>query len=133
MSISSDEDALKLSLLPGVSGKAFNGKRRLNNDVWANSGFGLYMTSRICGNGGSFFIISGDCGILLNNRKRYYIRTNFQGTALRLRLNTNNIDTLSQILSKYRTEGYEIANQLGKMSVVSASTASQMLAKDFKS
>jgi len=133
LSISSDEDALKLSLLPGVSGQAYNGKRSLNKGVWANSGFGLYMTSRICGNGGSFFLISGDSGILLNNRKRYYIKTNFQGTALRLRLNTNNIRTLSLILEKYRNEGYEIARRLGKEAPVSASTASQMLSKDFSS
>ena len=133
LSISSDQDALKLSLLPGVSGKAYNGKRGFNKGVWANSGFGLYMTSRICGNGGSFFIISGDSGILLNNRKRYYFKTNFQGTALRLRLNTNNIGTLSQILEKCRNEGYEIARQLGKEGLVSASTASQMLSKDFSS
>ena len=133
LSISSDEDALKLSLLPGVSGKTYNGKRGFNKGVWANSGFGLYMTSRICGNGGSFFLISGDSGILLNNRKRYYIKTNFQGTALRLRLNTINIGTLSQILKKYQIEGYEIARQLGKKALVSASTASQMLSKDFSS
>ena len=133
LSISSDQDALKLSLLPGVSGKAYNGKRGFNKGVWANSGFGLYMTSRICGNGGSFFLISGNSGILLNNRKRYYIKTNLQGTALRLRLNTNNIGALSQILEKYRNEGYKIARRLGKEALVSASTASQMLSKDFSS
>lgn len=133
LSISSDQDALKLSLLPGVSGKVYNRKRGFNKGVWANSGFGLYMTSRICGDGGSFFIISGDSGILLNKRKQYYFKTNFQGTALRLRLNTNNIGTLSQTLKKYRIEGYEIARQLGKGALVSASTASQMLSKDFSS
>lgn len=133
LSISSDQDALKLSLLPGVSGKAYNRKRGFNKGVWANSGFGLYMTSRICGNGGSFFLISGNSGILLNNRKRYYIKTNFRGTALRLRLNTNNIGALSQILEKYRNEGYKIARRLGKEALVSASTASQMLSKDFSS
>ena len=133
LDISSDKDALELSLLPGISGKMYKGKRNRKNDVWANSGFGLYMTSRICGNGGSFFIISGSFGIMLNNKKRYYINANFQGTALRLRLNTKNIENLSQVLQRYRNEGYEIAKQLGSRAIVSPSTASQMLSKEFNS
>ncbi|WP_092949868.1 hypothetical protein [Roseateles sp. YR242] len=32
---------------------------------WANSGFGLYMTNRICRNGGNFFIASGATSMLL--------------------------------------------------------------------
>ncbi|OQX87550.1 MAG: hypothetical protein B6D55_03055 [Candidatus Omnitrophica bacterium 4484_70.2] len=70
---------------------------------------------------------------MLNNKKRYYINANFQGTALRLRLNTKNIESLSQVLQRYRNEGYEIAKQLGSRAIVSPSTASQMLSKEFNS
>ena len=50
-----ERDALHLALLPGVSGKMYKGVKKRRNDEWQNSGFGLYMTSRICRNGGDFF------------------------------------------------------------------------------
>lgn len=43
-----DYDALKLSVLPGISSKAFRGKHRNPHDVWANTGYGLYMVRRLC-------------------------------------------------------------------------------------
>lgn len=131
LKMSCDKDALNLSLMPGVSGKTYMGKKIAKNDVWANSGFGLYMTSRICGNGGDFFIVSGGCGVLLNDQKRYYFNTAFEGTALRLRLNVKNIYTLNKMLSKFHNDGIEIAKAYGNGAVITASTASRTLAKEF--
>lgn len=53
---SDDKRAINYALMPAVSGKAFKGARQKQKGPWANSGFGLYMTSRICRNGGTFFI-----------------------------------------------------------------------------
>lgn len=127
-----DHDALNLSLVPGVSGKAYEGKTGNPYDVWENSGFGLYLTSRLCGNGGSFFICSGDAGILLNKNGKHYLNTTFLGTAIRLKLRTNRAQTLKQSLRRFLKEGDEIAKAFLDGSPVTASRASRMLWDDFR-
>lgn len=130
LKINNDHEALNLCLMPGVSGKAFKGARRNPNDVWANSGYGLYMTSRLCREGGSYFIASGDTGIYLSENKKRYLETPFDGTAIKLTLNTHRLSTLSKMLGRYREDAqkYDTSNN----HVMSASKASTMLARDFK-
>lgn len=55
-----NRDALQTALMPGVSGNPQAGR---GQEVWQNSGYGLYMTNRICRNGGRFMICSGDSPI----------------------------------------------------------------------
>lgn len=129
LTIFNDHEALNLSLMPGVSGKAYKGVRRDHKDVWANSGYGLYMTSRLCREGGSYFIASGDTGIYLSERKKRYLETPFQGTAIKLTLNTTRLKSLSEMLQKFREEALEYDSDNISMS---ASKASTMLARDFK-
>jgi hypothetical protein len=67
LDVSDDKRAVNYALMPAVSGKAFKGARKQRGN-WANSGFGLYMTSRICRNGGTFFIASGETGMLITHK-----------------------------------------------------------------
>lgn len=131
LTLVNDIDALKLCLIPGVSGVTYKGKKNITKSHWMNTGFGLYMTHRICGNGGSFFLVSGNSAILLNQRRRYYLPANFNGTALRLRLKLNRNLSISNVLEKYRKEGYDIAKQFNEEAVLDANAASQVLSKDF--
>ncbi|WEN14038.1 hypothetical protein PY254_12415 [Rhodanobacter sp. AS-Z3] len=131
LNISSDRDAIHMALMPAVSGKMFKGVRRNNNDVWQNSGFGLYMTNRICRNGGSFFICSGKSGLLLGDGKKLDLDTNFAGTALRMVINTEKLGDLSLSLAQYRREGYEMAKHYDKDRPIEPSVASTMLFRDF--
>lgn len=124
--IKNDHEALNLSLMPGISGKAYKGSRLVMKGEWANSGFGLYMTSRLCREGGSFFIASGETGLYLSENKRRYLDTPFEGTALMLVLNTKRLASLNSMLSKYKDEA-KVSNQN-----ITASLASSMLSKDFK-
>jgi hypothetical protein len=55
LEVESDLDALKLSLLPGISSKAW--RRRNSSDAWANSGYGLFMTQRLCSLDGEFTLL----------------------------------------------------------------------------
>ena len=80
LNITSDRDALHLALLPGISGKMYRGVKRRSNDAWQNSGFGLYMTSRICRAGGSFFIASSGAGMLLDSGGKHDRETSYQAT-----------------------------------------------------
>lgn len=125
LKIKDDHNALNLALMPGISGKAYKGSRNKMKGVWANSGYGLYMTSRLCREGGSFFIASGVIGLYLSEKKRRYLNTPFKGTVLRLVLKTNRLASLNSRLSKYRDEAQVSGHK------ITASMASSMLSRDF--
>jgi hypothetical protein len=131
---STDKSAINYALMPAVSGKAFKGARRIvNRGPWTNSGFGLYMTSRICRNGGNFFVASGDTGMLLTSGKegKRYIGTSLCGTAVRLSIRTEHIESLRHQLEKFRNDGYEIQKRYREIVSIDPSSASLMLSQDF--
>ncbi|MEN6309230.1 MAG: hypothetical protein ABFD91_15905 [Anaerohalosphaeraceae bacterium] len=133
LQISSDRDAINLSLMPGISGTTFGNTRPQSRDIWTNTGFGLFMTSRLCGFGGSFFIASGSSALYLTPANRHYFDTDIHGTALRLCLKIDAIDAINQTLSRLRQEGRQMATNYGRGAVVDASVASTMLRNDFGS
>ena len=132
--IQSDSDAIQQALMPAISSKNFKGAIIDRNNPWHNSGFGLYMISRICRLGGSFLICSGDHGVALNEHGKQHIELGHQlnGTAVRMVLNTSKLTELSQMLAKFRDDGYEIAKEIKGVGMYTASAASQMLSRDFK-
>lgn len=132
LEINSDRDALQWSLMPGVSGKMFKGVRRRANDVWQNSGFGLYMTSRIARSGGSFFLGSGNSGILLERGGKTDFDLDFDGTVLRMVINTTLLSGLGERLGRFRQEGYKTAEEFKWIGKIESSVASMMLSKDFE-
>lgn len=111
LKISSDKDALDLSVLPGISGTVYNEKGR-SLSPWANSGYGLFMTSNICAQGGSFFLASGTCALKKKEDKTTYYEQNFQGTAIRLILDTSKITPISERLSDLAKQGRKIAREI---------------------
>lgn len=130
---SEDKRAINYALMPAVSGKAFKGSRVRQRGPWANSGFGLYMTSRICRNGGTFFVASGNTGMLLTNKaegKRYF-DCSFTGTAIRMVIRTSDLPALREALDTYRNEGYEIQKRYKEIVRIDPSSASLMLSEDF--
>lgn len=125
--LESDEHALSVALLPGVSGKAFRGRRMDRYDEWQNSGYGLFMTSRLCATDGRFFVGSGTAGLTLGPEGRNRFEFPYDGVALQLRLRTDRLNTLAASLADLRREGQEIARTI-KGTVLTPSAASQMLA-----
>jgi hypothetical protein len=131
---SDDKKAINYALMPAVSGKAFKGSpKQRTQSHWVNSGFGLYMTSRICRNGGNFFISSGKKGMLLTSGKegKRYFDTSLTGTAVRMVIQTNQIAELKNALARYRDEGYEIQKKYKEIVNIDPSAASLMLSEDF--
>jgi hypothetical protein len=109
--IISDDQALRLSILPGISGKPLHHKIEEYDD-WENSGYGLYLTKRLCTKGGSFFICSGNKGLYSKaNENEKYLSSNFQGTALRMILDKNSTSSLKTALKQFRVEGEAIAKK----------------------
>jgi hypothetical protein len=131
---STDKSAINYALMPAVSGKAFKGApRRRSRSPWANSGFGLYMTSRICRNGGNFFVASGDTGMLLTAGKegKRYFGTSLTGTAIRMVIRTDQLAGLKEALARYRDEGFLIQQKYKEIVSIDPSSASLMLSEDF--
>lgn len=129
---SDDQRAINYALMPAVSGKAFKGTRIKQYGPWANSGFGLYMTNRICRNGGNFFIGTGDCGMLLTRGEgKRYFKCHFDGTAVRLVIKTDELESLRKSLSRFREEGFEIQKRYKEIVKIDPSSASLMLSGDF--
>lgn len=120
--------------MPAVSGKAFKGAKQVNKgSPWVNSGFGLYMTNRICRNGGNFLICSGDTGMLLTGGKggKRYFPASLNGTAVRMTIMTNQLPNLREALARYRDDGYEIQRKYREIVSIDPSSASLMLSEDF--
>lgn len=130
LTVKSDIEALQLSLLPGISGVAYKGGPRQTNDPWANSGYGLFMTSQLCQKGGSFILISGNGGIRLEKNVQTNFECRFDGTAIRLQFNVEEIQSLSKSLEELRKKGSEIAGALRKNANITASMSSRMLSKN---
>lgn len=124
LNIKSAEDALLLSLEPGISSKSVNKK---SNDPYQNSGFGLYMTSGICKEGGDFVIGSCNKACGTNQRGTAFGDLKFQGTIIRMRLIVSKIPELKEIQSKLIKEGETIAKKNSKQSILSASKISRLL------
>lgn len=126
LELESDLHALHMALLPGVSGTAFRGKRRDPYDHWANSGFGLFMTSSICRRGGGFFIASGSGALNLKGDQKGDEQVRFPGTALRLTFRPSELGRLQAMLGELSKEGEKIAREV-EGAVPTASGASRMV------
>ena len=112
--IETDEDALKCAVKAGIS-QAFNpAKTNKSDDPWANSGFGLYMVSEICRElAGSFCLASSSKYI--NSYSDGKIRigdTAFQGTAVKITINTSQISNSKAIIEKIAKQGEEQAKTI---------------------
>lgn len=102
--------AIKESLKPGISGKIYPGQKRKPKGDWANSGYGLFMTSNICKNGGSFFVASGDKGIYLSSNDEKTLDINIDGTSLNLTINLNQKNNLNDLLKELREEADKLTS-----------------------
>lgn len=131
LSIASDVDALKLAVQPGISGRAYEGGPPLRQDAWANSGYGLFMTSQICSRGGNFAFCSGDHGLLLSADTEKVLNVGFIGTALRLSISIPEVRALDEELEELSRRGEALGVRAGAASNRSASMSSRMLTDGF--
>jgi hypothetical protein len=118
-------------LKPGISGRAYEGGPKLRDDEWANSGYGLFMTSQICATGGSFAVCSGDRGILLASKEEKVLDVGFAGTAIRMCIFVPEVRGLNESLAELNARGKAMSAGAGGSPGITASMSSRMLAKDF--
>lgn len=125
-----DKEALEMSLWPGVSGKTHLPSA---SGEWANSGYGLYMTSRLSRHGGNSAIASGDaCIVLSKSMRKENFSTCLKGTAIRMNLDTTEIGNVSARLRQFRKEAQSIAEKYIGLRARNPSYMSMVLRRDFR-
>lgn len=131
-----DKLALEMSLLPSVSGKTH---LPATSDTWGNSGYGLYMTSRLCRHGGNFVIASGNAAIRLsksfdhsNSLRKSNFRTSLVGTAVRMNIDTGELGNVEARLTQFRNEAPLIAKRVLGRAPRNPSYMSLLLRRDFR-
>ncbi len=135
LEIENDRDAVQFSFLPAISGTMYKGVKKKWYNVYQNSGYGLYMTSRLCRSGNGVFLIgSGDAAIMVNEVEEYKIdyEMTCHGTVVQLVLDTSRITNLRGMLRQFTLEGYEISRNFEGTGKIKASTASRLVTKDFR-
>lgn len=123
-SVTNDKDANKLAMQPGVT--RMMGMPQDPNDMWQNSGYGLYMASSICALGGHFWLCSGKDATLVNSEGQCNYGSSHQGTAICLSIQTDKIESLSRLLRELLNEGERIASLNDKNRVLTASKVSSI-------
>lgn len=117
--VKTDEDAIKLSLEPGISGTMIGNKSVFTQSEWDNSGYGLYMVSEMCAElDASFILASGKSAIRVfkENGKIVYknIDTNIHGTAIQIRIRPSATIDYNEIRRQIVLRGEEKARRNSK-------------------
>lgn len=125
--ITTNEDALRWALKPGVSVSFDPGRGQRDQSDWANSGFGLYMISELCKatDGWLTFVSGEDCLRIYPNNSSVY-GAHFKGTALGIRIKPSRVTNCQSLLDSVRIAGESAARTI-KNSFKSASVPSRGL------
>ncbi|WP_460273402.1 ATP-binding protein [Celeribacter sp. ULVN23_4] len=128
---STNREALKFALLPGVSGVSRE-ERFEQDEFWGNSGFGLYVTSRFCSEHGSFRMISGDSGLTLaRGYQTEHPAWGFGGTCVQMRFSTRQAENQTGRIAEIIEEGKSDFKGILSDYPIKPSAASKMLASHF--
>lgn len=121
----SDLEALYLSLMPGVSSKAWRHKKKRANQKshWDNSGFGLFFAHQLFGKLGHFFIGSGQSGLLLTSRGYRDLNCHIEGSLISMGLDLSNQAEIDRTLEMIGQRAFALKERLGVKSLDYASVA----------
>lgn len=128
---STDADALLLALQPGVSGKAglappvYGG-----GSAWQNSGYGLFVTSKLCQKGGQFTICSGSSALNMQAGEVTFQDTSIGGTYLLLQLNLYQVENLQLSVNEIVAQGEQASAMRQSGDVLTPSKMTRLLAAD---
>lgn len=115
--ILNDEEAIRNSLLPGVTQNVK--KRRSSYSTSFNEGFGLYMIKSICERiGGDLVLASKSCCIKISPVGEEVFDTSFDGTAIRIRIDTTKINNVEEMITEFSKKGTQEALELKRFKEV---------------
>lgn len=127
------EKGIESVLSPGVSRAYMNENAILKNDtLWGNSGYGLYITSRLCARlGGEFRLLTSDhlYEITYDLDSESYVdnfeRVPFKGCAVHLKFNVKHLSNYTEIYNLIMDEKEEMRktkNSYSEASIYSKGT-----------
>jgi hypothetical protein len=119
------EEALLMSLQPGIS-RSFKGKQK-GRSIYENSGYGLFMTSQICSNGGSFSICSSGNALIIKDSKTVIKKVAFCGTAIQLQLREKELLKIPNILIEISKKGSALSRKYDGFKIPSKSSLLESL------
>lgn len=105
--VNDELSALELSLKQGISRKHTAKTTSLQDDYWSNEGYGLYMVSELCRNGGNFFIGSHGASLYTESATTKTASFSFRGTMIRMVLRPSKIVSLSNMIDSIKTSKAE--------------------------
>jgi hypothetical protein len=108
-----DADALLFAIEPGISGKAYAGSEHAPDE---NQGFGLYLASGLCGETGSFGIVSRTNALEVRQNTGYIHESAFAGTAIRLRMSAD-LENLLKLRDRLVRAGDTVSNGLRRLMI----------------
>lgn len=120
--LTTDIEANKLALQPGAS--RMLGIKQDPYDIWQNSGYGLFMSSALCGLGGYFVLGSGKNATLVNAEKQIPYESEIKGTAICMNIKTDQILNLQDRLDELAAIGRVQAEQNAEYRILTASKVS---------
>ena len=123
----SNVEAIQFALEPGVS-KSYKKRKRsnpfLDEDPYANSGFGLYVMHNLCRELGEFKIVStGDC-LLYRGETVKMKKCDFDGTAIGMRFRISDLSRIPSLRAEIIKTGEELTRSKDYV-IKDASTASK--------
>ena len=127
---SNDLEAIKCALLPGVSGVTRE-ERMKQDETWGNSGFGLYVLSRLCAENGLFRVITGNGALTLKGEIQESTTWSYPGTCIQLIFSGCTSMTRKNRIPQIIGEGEMRRMDIMDKFPIEASMASKMLASDF--
>ncbi len=129
LTISDDNAALSLAIQPGIS-RVRQNKSCYEDDPWRNTGYGLYVTSRLCKECGNFLISSGSSSLLISQSLIKSYGASYKGTAISLSVFTDKITDFKKNLPAIVKEGTALAKHSKLPANLSASMVSKILTQD---
>lgn len=122
INVTSCKEALNLAVQPGLSRTL--GDPLAKDDMWQNSGYGLYVASTltaICN--GYFILCSGDTSFIVNGTAQQYYDSSHSGTVVGISIDTNNrhLKNFKTTLTNIVAEGETRAKSNADKRILSAS------------
>lgn len=117
--LDNDLEALKQSVLPGVSGSEID---ESSDNKWANSGYGLYVLSELGRRLGEFNLCSGSSGLYMAQGEVKEEDQSFHGTAVQVKITKPKGVNFWEYIEDIISEGEAIAHKEGRNRRASAST-----------
>ena len=117
--LGSDLDALRKAVLPGVSGNEID---ETSDDVWANSGYGLYVLSELGKRLGEFMLCSGTSSLHMAGDETKEGSHPFHGTAVQLKVTKPKGINFWEYIQGIISEGEALTAREGRPRRASAST-----------